>query len=102
MVLIRLALTISFNKCCLAQVSNKFAGLLSELPRGTPLVLVNAAGIAVDGLLARTRDTDAMEQIGVNLLGPMYVIFFFFYSKIHLLVSLLLWVCVRMKIILIP
>lgn len=65
-----------FNTRCVAQVSNVFAGLLTALPRGTPLILVNAAGIAVDGLLARTRDNDTMEQIGVNLLGPMYAISF--------------------------
>jgi NAD(P)-dependent dehydrogenase (short-subunit alcohol dehydrogenase family) len=54
------------------KVANVFAGLLAGLPRDTSLVLVNAAGVAVDGLLARVRDSDVTEQVGVNLLGPMH------------------------------
>jgi len=53
-------------------VTNVFAELLAGLPRDTSLVLVNAAGVAKDGLLARVRDSDVTEQVGVNLLGPMH------------------------------
>eukprot|EP00041_Stephanoeca_diplocostata_P008880 m.132973 g.132973 ORF g.132973 m.132973 type:complete len:226 (+) comp17516_c0_seq6:263-940(+) len=59
-------------------VATTFARIVPELMKDVdvknkmPLVLVNAAGVNVDGLLARSSFCDINQQIETNLLGSIY------------------------------
>lgn len=46
--------------------------MLSKVPKKSDLILVNCAGVSVDGILARARDEDIAMQCAVNLIGPMH------------------------------
>eukprot|EP00037_Helgoeca_nana_P028634 m.338398 g.338398 ORF g.338398 m.338398 type:complete len:251 (-) comp27798_c0_seq1:5872-6624(-) len=53
-------------------VKKSLGAVLATLPRDSPLVLVNSAGISIDGLLARVSDADIDTLCRVNLQGAMY------------------------------
>lgn len=53
-------------------VKQTFQSLLAKTTKNTPLVLVNSAGVAINGLLARVSDTHIHTQCHTNLQGSMY------------------------------